>query len=83
MGYSDNRSLGDGESGGGLALPIWIEGLAAMLKGTPVAPVPGPVPTGLVRQGDEWLYEEAARLEPAPTADRAAKVGGTAEQLQE
>jgi penicillin-binding protein 1A len=83
MGYSDNRSLGDRESGGGLALPIWIDALAAMLKRTPVAPVPGPVPTGLVRQDTEWLYEEAARPEPALSTDQAAKADSTAEPQQE
>ena len=69
MGYKDNRSLGERESGGGLALPIWIEALGAMLKGVPVAPVPGPVPAGLVRQDDEWVYEAAEEVEPPADTD--------------
>ena len=59
MGFDDPRSLGEGESGGGLALPIWIEYMATALKGVPVA-APGPPPEGLVRQGDDWLYSEWA-----------------------
>jgi len=79
MGYSDNKSLGERESGGGLALPIWIEALGVMLKGVPVAPVPGPAPAGLVRQGDEWLYEETVRVDPTPTADHVGGEGNTTE----
>ena len=33
MGYDEPRSLGDRESGGGLALPIWIDYMAAALQG--------------------------------------------------
>ena len=58
MGYSEPRSLGERESGGGLALPIWIDAMAAMLKGVPVAAPT--VPLGLMRQDDDWIYEEAA-----------------------
>lgn len=84
MGYGDNRGLGERESGGGLALPIWIEGMGAMLKGVPVAPVPGTPPAGLVRQDDDWLYEEDARPEPAPAVtDQAATVDGTPDPAQE
>jgi len=57
VGHDEPRSLGDRESGGGLALPIWIDYMAAVLKGVPVAQ-PGPPPPGLVRSGDDWLYEE-------------------------
>jgi penicillin-binding protein 1A len=58
MGYDDPRSLGEGESGGGLALPIWIDAMARMLRGVPVQPlVP---PEGVVRVGDDWRYAEYA-----------------------
>jgi len=60
MGHDDPKSLGERESGGGLALPIWIDYMGAVLKGVPVAP-PGPPPSGLVRMGDDWLYEEWAQ----------------------
>ncbi|HVK33290.1 MAG TPA: PBP1A family penicillin-binding protein [Burkholderiaceae bacterium] len=59
MGYGEPKSLGERESGGGLALPIWIEFMAQALKDVPVPAVPAP-PAGLVREGDEWLYDELA-----------------------
>jgi penicillin-binding protein 1A len=40
MGYGEPRSLGERESGGGLALPIWIDYMGAALKGVPVAAAP-------------------------------------------
>ncbi len=58
MGYGEPKSLGERESGGGLALPIWIDFMAQVLKDVPVAAlVP---PPGLVRDGDDWLYDELA-----------------------
>ena len=59
VGFDEPRSLGQGESGGGLALPIWIDYMATALKGVPVAPL-GPPPEGLLRVGDDWLYSEWA-----------------------
>ncbi|MGF6965395.1 penicillin-binding protein 1A [Paraburkholderia sp. WC7.3g] len=35
IGYDNPRSLGDKETGGGLALPIWIEYMGRALKGVP------------------------------------------------
>jgi len=58
MGYSEPRSLGERESGGGLALPIWIDYMAVALKGVPVATLAPP--PGLMRIGDDWLYDEYA-----------------------
>jgi penicillin-binding protein 1A len=58
MGYSEPRSLGERESGGGLALPIWLDYMVAALKGVPVAPLPAP--GGLMRNDGDWLYDEYA-----------------------
>jgi penicillin-binding protein 1A len=58
MGHDEPQSLGARESGGGLALPIWIDYMAAALKGQPVAPRPEP-PEGLV-WADDWVYAEQA-----------------------
>lgn len=44
MGHGDPQSLGAGESGGGLALPVWIDCTAQALTGQPVAP-PDPAET--------------------------------------
>ncbi len=57
LGHDKPRSLGDHESGGRLALPIWIDYMASALKGVPVAS-PGPPPAGLMRENDDWLYSE-------------------------
>ncbi len=59
MGYDEPKSLGDRESGGGLALPIWIDALAPVLRSWPVqaAAEPG---AGLVAVGSDWRYEEWA-----------------------
>ena len=58
MGYDDPRSLGDRESGGGLALPIWIDTMTRMLKGVPVQPLV--MPDGVVAVGSDWRYREWA-----------------------
>ncbi len=59
MGYDTPRKLGDRETGGGLALPIWIDFMSTELKGVPVQE-PSP-PDGVVNVGGEWYFEEYAR----------------------
>ena len=59
VGYSEPRSLGERESGGGLALPIWIDYMAAALKGVPEVAL-GPPPPGVLQIGGDWVYEEWA-----------------------
>lgn len=56
IGYDTPRKLGDNETGGGLALPIWIDYMKYALKGVPVTQYP--VPDGVVNIGDEWYYNE-------------------------
>lgn len=59
IGYDIPRKLGDRETGGGLALPVWIDYMQQALKGVPVqeyAP-----PEGVVNLGGEWFYEEFTR----------------------
>ncbi|MBX3611766.1 MAG: penicillin-binding protein 1A [Hydrogenophaga sp.] len=56
VGYDTPRNLGSRETGGGLALPIWISFMQDMLKDVPVATYP--VPPGVVNIGGEWYYEE-------------------------
>jgi penicillin-binding protein 1A len=80
MGYDDPRSLGEGESGGGLALPIWIDSMARALRGVPVQPLAPP--EGVVAVGGDWRSREWAEggfvtqvglsaQEPAATAPAA------------
>ena len=56
IGYDQPRNLGNKETGGGLALPIWIGFMQKALKGEPVAE--RPAPAGLVQYGDEYYYAE-------------------------
>ena len=58
IGYDNPRKLGDRETGGGLALPVWIEFMQHALRGVPqqeLAP-----PEGVVQVGGYWAYEEYA-----------------------
>jgi penicillin-binding protein 1A len=58
IGYDTPRKLGDRETGGGLALPVWIELMQHTLKGVPVEPlVP---PEGVVQAGGYWVFDEFA-----------------------
>jgi penicillin-binding protein 1A len=60
MGYDDPRSLGQGESGGGLSLPIWIDYMGRVLKNVPVQEATAP--EGVMRAGlngvDDWIYAD-------------------------
>ena len=59
VGFDDPKSLGERETGGGLALPIWIDALTPVLRGTLVQPAPDPLP-GLVATAGDWRYSEWA-----------------------
>jgi len=56
MGYDKPRNLGARETGGGLALPIWIGYMQKALKAEPMAE--REVPAGLVQYGNEFYYAE-------------------------
>jgi len=56
VGYDTPRKLGDKETGGGLALPIWIDYMGPALQGVPVQELAPP--EGVVNLGGEWYYEE-------------------------
>lgn len=68
MGYDQPRSLGGSETGGGLALPIWIEYMRHALKDVPEAPVPPP-PPGLNRINGDFYFAEY------PPGQAVARVG--------
>ncbi|MBL8349874.1 MAG: PBP1A family penicillin-binding protein [Burkholderiaceae bacterium] len=83
IGHDEPQSLGSRESGGGLALPVWIDYMARALDGVPVAPPPEP-PEGVVRRDDDWVYAEWADGgmvsgigldSPAPPAEAASATG--------
>ena len=58
IGHDEPRSLGERESGGGLALPVWIDVMARALRGAAFQPLPAP--WGVVAVGDDWRYQEFA-----------------------
>jgi penicillin-binding protein 1A len=59
IGHPTPKKLGSRETGGGLALPVWIDLMREALKDVPVQQ-PEP-PPGVVQQADGlWVYEEFA-----------------------
>ena len=59
IGYDNPRKLGDRETGGGLALPVWIALMQHALRGVPTAEME--VPAGVVQESNNWVYEEYTR----------------------
>ncbi|PRY01288.1 penicillin-binding protein 1A [Paraburkholderia sp. BL25I1N1] len=56
IGYDNPRSLGDKETGGGLALPVWIEYMGRALKGVPEYKMPKP--DDVTEIGSELYFDE-------------------------
>ena len=56
IGYDQPKSLGDRETGGGLALPIWINYMAKALKDQPM--VTRTMPEGLIEANGDYYYKE-------------------------
>ncbi|WP_043704421.1 penicillin-binding protein 1A [Leptothrix cholodnii] len=65
VGYDQPRKLGDRETGGGLALPVWIEYMAQALRGVAVNEIAPP--EGVTNVGGEWYYSENANGEGVST----------------
>jgi penicillin-binding protein 1A len=84
IGYDNPRKLGDRETGGGLALPVWIEYMANALKGVPVRELTAP--EGVVQVDGDWSFEEFSRgagvqslgmedvLPPPPTTEERSSI---------
>jgi penicillin-binding protein 1A len=76
VGYDEPRSLGSRESGGGLALPIWLDYMRVALAGVPYQP--DRAPEGVQERNGEWVYDEWAdggaveRIDLPTEADIAA-----------
>jgi len=56
IGYDTPRKLGDRETGGGLALPVWIEFMQHALRNVPVEELAPP--EGVLHIGPYWVFEE-------------------------
>jgi len=57
MGFDQPKSMGQGETGGGAALPIWVGYMRTALAGQPEIP-PGPLPSGLSRIDGDFYFSE-------------------------
>jgi len=71
MGFDQPKNMGDRETGGGLALPIWIEYMEKALKGVPTSE--REVPEGLIHNGTEYYYAEY----PPGTGTQSLGLGNT------
>lgn len=56
IGYDQPKNLGNKETGGGLALPIWIGYMQKALKDVPIEE--RAVPDGMIKVGDDYYYAE-------------------------
>ena len=56
MGYDQPRNLGNRETGGGLALPIWIGYMQKALKDIPITE--RPIPNGVIQADGDYFYIE-------------------------
>jgi penicillin-binding protein 1A len=56
IGYDQPKNLGHKETGGGLALPIWIGYMQKALKDVPIEE--RVVPDGMIKVGEEYYYAE-------------------------
>lgn len=56
IGFDQPKNLGNHETGGGLALPIWIDYMKTALKGMPN--IDREVPPGIIKVGNDYYYQE-------------------------
>ena len=73
IGYDTPKKLGDKETGGGLALPVWISFMQKALQNVPIAEIPAP--EGVVRDGADWFYQEFTKS----TGIASLGLGGSAD----
>ena len=73
IGFDQPKNLGNKETGGGLALPIWISYMSKALKDVPIEE--RPVAEGIIQAGGDYYYAE----NPPGTGVRSLGLGnGTA-----
>jgi penicillin-binding protein 1A len=82
LGFDQPRALGERETGGGLALPIWLEFMSNALKGMPL--VERVAPQGVVTIDGEYYLEQfqpgqglaSLGLDDAPVAETPKRADG-------
>ncbi|MYN46578.1 PBP1A family penicillin-binding protein [Pseudoduganella sp. FT93W] len=72
IGYDQPKNLGNRETGGGLALPIWISYMQKALKNIPIEE--RAVPEGVMLIGDEYYYAENPPGTGVPNIDGGSRV---------
>jgi penicillin-binding protein 1A len=60
IGFDNPKSLGDRETGGGLALPVWINFMSVALRGVPE--INRAPPPGVSEYDGDWIIPEFAPL---------------------
>ncbi|MEQ1774326.1 MAG: penicillin-binding protein 1A [Burkholderiales bacterium] len=75
VGYDQPQTLGRNETGGGVALPIWINYMGVVLKGVPEQSLD--TPKGLLTTGGEVYYQEYAPREESSGDTPASAQPGT------
>tara|TARA_S200000501_G_C20859204_1_gene758999 strand:- start:766 stop:3105 length:2340 start_codon:yes stop_codon:yes gene_type:complete len=58
IGFDKPKNLGNRETGGGLALPIWIDYMQKVLKAIPI--MEQKIPKGITTVGNDYVYKEFA-----------------------
>ncbi len=84
VGFDQPRKLGDRETGGGLALPIWIDYMATALKGVPEAPQTPP--QGVVRIDGQYFLSETRPgqgIASLGVADEGVAAGAEADRIRD
>ncbi len=83
MGFDQPRTLGKNQTGGRIALPIWIEYMSRVLKGVPEATRnvpdgvvsarsdPEPMMPSEMRSGTDYFYREFAPYKEGPSSPTA------------
>lgn len=77
IGYDQPKNLGNRETGGGLALPIWISYMQKALKDVPIEE--RVVPPNMIQVGGEYYYAE----NPPGTGVQSLDVNGTRAPAEE
>jgi len=70
IGHDTPRKLGNRETGGGLALPIWIDFMQYALRNTPVEELTAP--PGVARKDDDWVFDDSLSDAQANPSDSSA-----------
>ena len=84
VGFDQPRKLGDRETGGGLALPIWIGYMGKALRNEPDKPIEPP--PGVVQIGGDWYLDETRPgqgIAALGVTDGGIGSGATGEQVRD